>query len=47
MLRANFGSQCAVVRVGDLATHQIDRMWRWIGADIWYADAEKAFAIGR
>lgn len=41
-LRSEFGSNRPVIVVGGLPTNQHDETWRWIGADAWSPDAQKA-----
>jgi methanogenic corrinoid protein MtbC1 len=46
MLRGEFGSKCQTIMVGGLGINQVENIWRWVGADIWCADAEKAGQLG-
>lgn len=42
MLRNGFPAERPTILVGGLATNMIEEAFRWVGADLWCADAERA-----
>lgn len=45
-IRATFSGGRPSIIIGGLATNEIASIWRWIGADEWFPDAEAASARG-
>jgi methanogenic corrinoid protein MtbC1 len=43
-IRRTFLTHRPTVIVGGLATNEVKNIWRWLGADEWFPDAEKAIA---
>lgn len=43
-IRGTFLTHRPTIIVGGLATNEVKNIWRWLGADEWFPDAEKAIA---